>query len=139
MEVKFKKRHENAKIPSYTLQGDAGLDMTCVSVEDTGTHLKYNTGLSVEIPQGHVGLLFPRSSICKKSLSLSNSIGVIDETYRGNILAIFNKNNNDLPVYEIGERCCQLIIIPYPKIQPVEVDELQDSVRGENGIGSTGA
>lgn len=86
MEVKIKKLCENAVIPSYAKPGDAGMDMTATSkMFDKYGNVEYGTGLAMEIPEGYVGLLFPRSSICKKDLSLANSTGVIDSGYRGEI------------------------------------------------------
>lgn len=80
MKVKIKKLHENAVIPQYSKIGDAGLDLTAVDEKwnDDNTMVTYDTGLAVEIPEGFVGLLFPRSSVSKTSLNLANSVGVID-------------------------------------------------------------
>lgn len=139
MQVKFKKLHNNAVIPSYATAGDAGLDMVATDLRDWHDQVVYMTGIAVEIPEGHVGLLFPRSSIRKYQLSLSNSVGVIDSGYRGEIQFTFNKTSGPASQkYKIGERIGQLVIIPYPIIEAVEVDELSDSERGEGGFGSTG-
>ena len=79
MKVKIKKLHEGAKVPSYSKEGDAGLDFTAVEISrDNVGNITYHTGLAVEIPQGYVGLLFPRSSISKKQQFLTNCVGVID-------------------------------------------------------------
>lgn len=86
MKVKIKKLCENAVIPSYAKPGDAGMDLTATSIMfDKYGNVEYGTGLAMEIPEGYVGLIFPRSSICKQDLSLSNSVGVIDCSYRGEI------------------------------------------------------
>lgn len=139
MQVKFKKLHKNAVIPSYATAGDAGLDIVAVDLMDSIEQVVYMTGIAVEIPEGHVGLLFPRSSIRKYQLSLSNSVGVIDSGYRGEVQFTFNKTAGPASYkYKIGERIGQLMIIPYPIIEAVEVDELSDSERGEGGFGSTG-
>lgn len=139
MQVKFKKLHNKAVIPSYATAGDAGLDMVAVDLMDYTEQVVYMTGIAVEIPEGHVGLLFPRSSIRKYQLSLSNSVGVIDSGYRGEVQFTFNKTAGPASYkYKIGERIGQLMIIPYPIIEAVEVDELSDSERGEGGFGSTG-
>ena len=139
MQVKFKKLQDNAVIPSYATAGDAGLDMVATDLRDWHDQVVYMTGIAVEIPEGHVGLLFPRSSIRKYQLSLSNSVGVIDSGYRGEIQFTFNKTSGPASQkYKIGERIGQLVIIPYPIIEAVEVDELSDSERGEGGFGSTG-
>lgn len=86
MKVKIKKLHPDAVIPKYAHDGDAGLDLTAVSrgFDEHGA-IVYHTGLAFEIPQGYVGLLFPRSSNAKKDLLLSNSVGVLDSTYRGEV------------------------------------------------------
>lgn len=79
MKVKIKKLNENAVIPSYSKQGDAGMDLVATSkIFDKYGNVEYGTGLAMEIPEGHVGLIFPRSSISKKDLALTNAVGVID-------------------------------------------------------------
>jgi dUTP pyrophosphatase len=142
MEVKIKKLHADAVIPSYSTYGDAAMDLTAVSLTiDKYDNLVYYTGLSMEIPYGYVGLIFPRSSVSKLELSLANSVGVIDSGYRGEIMCKFKRLANDLSQisgYVSGDRVAQIMIIPKPEIYFVEVDELSDSVRGEGGFGSTG-
>lgn len=141
MEVKIKRLTEKANIPFYSHDTDAGMDLTAVSLEkDNFGNYVYGTGIAIEIPDGYVGLVFPRSSNHKKDLCLTNSVGVIDSGYRGEIKFKFRPScNMDNPaVYAVGDRIGQLIIIPYPKIDFVEVDELSDSDRGCNGYGSTG-
>lgn len=140
MKIKVKKINENAVIPKYSKPGDAGLDLTAVSiVSDTTSQVIYDTGLAIEIPEEHVGLIFPRSSICNYELELSNSVGVVDSGYRGTIRFVFNKTNGiDSLKYKVGDRIGQLLILPYPEIELVEVDELNDSERGHKGFGSTG-
>lgn len=87
MRVKIKKLSEDAVIPRYAKSGDAGLDLTAISREfDEYGNIVYHTGLAFEIPEGYVGLIFPRSSICKKDLSLANAVAVIDSSYRGEII-----------------------------------------------------
>lgn len=141
MEVKVKKLDPNSVIPTYAKEGDAGLDLTSISMEvDEHGNYIYHTGLAFEIPEGYVGLIFPRSSICKKDILLSNSVGVIDSGYRGEVCAKFKNigdryNHNR---YTVGERVAQMIIIPYPKIEFKEVDELSETDRGQGSFGSTG-
>lgn len=141
LEVKFKKLNPNAVIPKYAKPGDAGLDLTCVSA-NYDVNLRcyvYGTGLAVEIPEGYVGLIFPRSSVRKYSLSLANCVGVIDCSFRGEIMATFRPQAiGDDNVYKVGDRICQLIIMPYPNITPIEAEELSETERGEGGHGSTG-
>ena len=139
IKVPIKKLHPNAVMPTYSKEGDAGMDLTSVSVEHTEDYISYKTGLSFEIPSGYVGLIFPRSSNSKKDLLLTNSVGVIDSGYRGEIQATFKKTNGlDSIKYNVGDRGAQIIIMPYPKIYMTEVPELSDTERGSGGFGSTG-
>lgn len=141
MEVKVKKLNEHAVIPQYAKDGDAGLDLVAISKEvvDEGEfgYYSYGTGLAFEIPEGFVGLIYPRSSISKTGHILANSVGVIDSGYRGEVLFRF-KHVPDTKEYEIGDKIGQLIIMPYPKVTLVESEELSNSDRGEGGFGSTG-
>lgn len=142
MEVKIKKLDKRAVIPSYAHDGDAGLDMTAISFEYDVDHgyWHYKTGIAMEIPEGYVGLLFPRSSNRKTNAYLCNHVGIIDSGYRGDIGFSFKNRtavDNKAP-YKVGDKIGQLIIIPYPKIDIVEVDELSSTERGEGGFGSTG-
>lgn len=140
MLLKIKKLSKKAVMPEYATTGDAGLDLTATSViKETVDKVAYETDISIEIPKNHVGLLFPRSSIRKYDLSLSNSVGVIDSGYRGTISFTFNKNKGEKSlVYKVGERIGQLVIVELPKVVIEEVFELSDSERGEGSFGSTG-
>lgn len=141
MEVKLKRLHKDAVIPTYAKNGDAGMDLTATSIwyEPENNNMCYGTGLAIEIPDGYVGLIFPRSSIAKKDLILSNSVGVIDSGYRGEITAKFKLTEDKVyNRYEIGERIAQIIIMPYPKIDFKEVEELSETERGVGGYGSSG-
>ena len=139
MKVKIKKLHEDATIPSYAKHGDAGMDLYSVRMEkDKHQNDVHYTGLAVEIPEGYVGFLFPRSSISKTSCALRNAVGVIDSGYRGEIMVKFGCSSN-IDCYKVGDRVAQLIIMPYPQIELEEVEELSDTDRGEGGFGSTGA
>ena len=139
-DVKIKKLNPNAVIPTYSKSGDAGMDLTITEViKNTTDDISYGFGIALEIPTGFVGLVFPRSSIRKTDLLLTNSVGVIDSGYRGEIQATFKKTQGDSSViYEIGERGAQIIILPYPKINFVNSDSLSETDRGEGGFGSTG-
>jgi dUTP pyrophosphatase len=141
MLVRVKKLHIDAVIPEYSKPGDAGMDLTAISMEkDDHGNVVYGTGLAIEIPKGHVGLIFPRSSNSKTDLYLTNHVGVIDSGYRGEIMFKFRANPSliNAKIYRPGERVGQLIIIPYPHVYLVETDELSDTERGEGGFGSTG-
>ncbi len=140
MKVKIKKLSENAVIPKYAKHGDAGMDLTATSIiSETTDHITYGTGIAVEIPEGFVGYVFPRSSIRKTTLILSNSVGVIDSGYRGEIQATFKRKNGIVQEeYIVGDRIAQLIVMPVPYVEFEESDELSDSERGEGGFGSSG-
>jgi len=141
MKVNIKKISENAVIPQYAKNSDAGLDLTATSIiNQTYDQITYGTGLAMEIPEGFVGLVFPRSSIRNTDLVLSNSVGVIDSGYRGEIQATFKKTQGlDSLQYKPGERAAQIIILPYPEIYMTEVPELSNTERGDGGFGSTGS
>lgn len=138
--VKVKKLDPNAVIPSYSKVGDAGMDLTITNIkENTSFSLTYGFGIAMEIPKGHVGLVFPRSSVRNQDLILSNCVGVIDSGYRGELQATFKKTQGlDSISYNVGERGAQIIILPYPTIYMTEVPELSDTERGTGGFGSTG-
>ena len=153
MKVRIKKLNENAVIPSYAKDGDAGMDLVITSIiARSEGDITYGFGIALEIPYGFVGLVFPRSSIRKTGLQLSNSVGVIDSGYRGELQATFNKlfggeamydemkvkeiQPNDF--YKVGDRVAQIMIIPHPPIEFEEANELSDTERGEGGFGSTG-
>ena len=141
MQVKVKKLHPDAVIPSYSKVGDAGLDLVATSIiENTTFDITYGLGIAMEIPEGFVGLVFPRSSIRRYDLALTNCVGVIDSGYRGELQATFKKTNTiDWGLeYKVGDRIAQIIILPYPQIQFEETDELSDTERGNGGFGSTG-
>lgn len=141
--VKFKKLSENATSPSYSKDGDAGLDLTITSIiNETDNIITYGTDLAFEIPYGYVGFLYPRSSIRKYDLMLTNSVGVIDSNYRGEIMLSFKKTISHAHQlcrkYEIGNRGAQIIIMPHPKVNFIESKELTSTERGKGGFGSSG-
>jgi len=159
MKVRIKKLNESAIIPQYAKPGDAGLDLVATSYKYENGNFVYGTGLAVEIPEGYVGLVFPRSSISSRPMSLSNSVGVIDSGYRGEIMLKFDSSHDyylidgmpkyhgvyeeveegaPLEIYKVGDKIAQLIIIPYPKVEFEEVEELSETERGVGGFGSTG-
>ena len=142
MKVNIKKLRPDAVIPKYAKSGDAGMDLTATSMEFDHERkiVTYGTGLALEIPFWHVGLIYPRSSIYKKSLVLANHVGVIDSGYRGEIIFKFRVTNDDWQdIYDVGDRIGQLIIVPYPRIDFEEVDKLIPTERGKGGYGSTGS
>lgn len=140
--VKFKRLHKDAVIPQYARKGDFCKDIVAVDVEynaDMDCFI-YKTGFAVEIPQGYGILILPRSSNRKTDFIFPNSVGVIDSGYRGELNVTFkgrDKGNTNQP-YQVGDRIAQMVLVPYPKFNFVEVDELSDSERGDQGHGSTG-
>lgn len=138
--VKFKKLNPDAPDPYRAHPTDAGFDLTAVSVAEDTAHncVSYGTGIATEIPEGYVGLLFPRSSVYKQDLALSNAVGVIDCHYRGEIMFKFRHTFPNNHKYHIGDRIGQMVVIPIPSVDFVEVDELSESDRGEGGYGSSG-
>jgi dUTP pyrophosphatase len=160
MKVNFKKLHKDAVIPTYAKPGDAGMDMTAVAVaytadsEDfTEKYIEYDTGIAVEIPEGYFGLCVPRSSVTKKDFILKNSCGIIDSGFRDSIKFRFwiTKHSHkttpngsadtyiDFDMYKKNERIGQLLILPYPKIEMIEVEELSNTERGTGGFGHSGS
>ena len=160
--VLVKKLDKNAVIPSRAHDNDAGFDMVATRKNITEKYVEYGTGIAMHIPDGHVGLLFPRSSVTKKDLILKNSVGVIDAGYRGEIsfrfylyggrieqnisngffgkIKLFNNwycQDDNWDMYEVGDKIGQIIIIKLPKIEMVEIDDLEESERGTGGYGST--
>lgn len=174
MEIRFKKLIPEAKTPTKTFEPDAGFDFYCTSIVENSDYTEYCTGIALEIPEGYVGLAFPRSSVTKKDLMLKNSVGVVDATYRGEIVFRFTNAVHELifddeyverkfpffgkekvlkktdiinmliwiprhmKKYEIGDRIGQIVFMELPKITLIEAEELSNTVRGENGFGSTG-
>ena len=164
MEIRFKKLNPEAKTPYKAIDIDAGFDLYCTSIEETPDYIQYNTGIAVEIPEGYVGLVFPRSSVTKYDLMLKNSTGIIDASYRGEIMCRFAKVVNEsikkyklktfsdsdqygidlgsvkreLKEYYIGDRVAQIVFLKLPKITLIEAQELSDTERGEGGFGHTG-
>lgn len=167
--LKLKKLYEDVPTPKYATNGSAGLDLTAMSrFYDKNGNVCYGTGIAIEIPEGYVGLLFPRSSITKKDIFVKNSVGVIDSDYRGEIIlkcapclgfgeydgneqfrygigldqdwsdCVTYQDYNHNQHYEIGDKCCQLVIIPIPKVVIHLVDELSETERGTGGYGHTG-
>lgn len=145
MQIKVKRISENATLPVKAHSTDAGFDLTCTNVtteinECGQLILVYHTGLAVEIPEGYFGALVPRSSIAKKSIMLTNGLGVLDSGFRGEVIAKFRSTTDVVPsVYKPGERFAQLLILPCPDVTFEEAFELSDSERGEGGFGSTGS
>ena len=149
MKVRIKKLNELAVIPTYAKDGDAGMDLVATSIiSSTSTQITYGIGLALEIPKGFVGLIFPRSSVRKTRLMLSNCVGVIDSGYRGELQATFNKINQDSVSendYKVGDRIAQMMPERVRTDLTCVIDGEENSTnekflkmrRGKGGFGST--
>lgn len=149
MKVKIKKLDKDAVMPAKAHPSDAGFDLVATSrkVDEDG-NIVYGTGLALEIPEGYVGYVFPRSSISRKDVMLTNAVGVIDSGYRGEVMAKFKMTEGkhhfagtpypENEIYAVGDRIAQLIIMPLPDIELEEADSLSDTDRGTGGYGSSG-
>ncbi len=143
MKVNIKKINENAIIPIYSTEFSAGADLYAlldqsVTIKKGQTYLVH-TGIQMEIPVGYVGLIYARSGLAtKKGLAPANKVGVIDSDYRGEIMvALYNQSETD-QVIEQGERIAQMVIAPFIQAEFTECEELNQTLRGEGGFGSTG-
>lgn len=140
MKVRIKKLSEWAVTPTKAHSSDAGYDLTAAWVEEDRKRgiVTYHTDLAFEIPEGHVGLLFPRSSVYKHQLQLANSVGIIDSSYRGEIQFKYRIVQPHISRYAPGDRVGQIVIMPYPSVTLEESDWLSYTDRGEGGFGSSG-
>ena len=145
MEIRFKRLSDKAIMPIRAHIGDAGVDLTATKIttelnEVNQLLICYHTDLAVEIPEGYVGLLFPRSSIYTKSLQFTNSVGVIDSGYRGELMVKMRSTTDVVPgIYKEGERFAQLVIVPVSSDYTItEAAELTETDRSTDGFGSTG-
>ena len=150
LEVKIKKLHKDAVIPKYETTGSVGMDLTATSKEyDEYGNVVFGTGIAIQIPDGYYADLRPRSSISKYDLVLANSVGTIDADYRGELILKFKPSlrkstwNNgvyetdEVKEYNVGDRIAQIVILPYPQVSFLEVEELSSTDRGTGGFGST--
>lgn len=137
MKIKARKLAPTAQLPTRAHTGDAGLDMYVSRCGYEGELWVCHSDIAMEIPDGYVGLLFPRSSVSSTDMRLANSVGVIDSGYRGEVSAKFDNKPNGKRYY-VGDRFAQLVIVPYLNVQPIEADTLSDTERGNGGYGSTG-
>jgi dUTP pyrophosphatase len=139
MKVNIKKIIEEAVIPAYSRNGDAGLDLTATSFSIENDCYVYGTGIAIEIPEGYVGLIYPRSSISKYDLILANHVGVIDSNYRGELILKFKKTKDLFnKIYIVGDRIGQLIIMAYPSIEFSICEDLSSTNRNTANFGSSG-
>lgn len=143
MIIRYRKTYPDAVEPVRGSEWAAGWDLTCCDIDwdEESKVLVYHTGLAFEIPRGHVGLLFPRSSIYRKTMWLTNSVGVLDADYRGEVLFKYGLRWNTRPeavLYHVGDRIGQLVVVPIPEVAFIESESLSETKRGAGGYGSTG-
>ena len=142
-EIKLKKLNKNAKVPSYGTEYAAGCDLyACIDEKEVlnpGETKLIKTGISIETPVGYAAFIFARSGLAsKKGLDPANKVGVVDSDYRGEIMVALHNHSNEVRQIEPQERIAQMVIMPYLKAEFKEVEELDETIRGENGFGSTG-
>lgn len=144
MELKIKRTHPNAVIPTRGHPTDSGLDLTPVAIDkwiDANTVL-LDTGIAVEPPDGFYTQVVPRSSMSKLGIIMPSSMGIIDASYRGSIkipVRVLSRVVTSCTIDKLlNKRICQLLVKPLHICEVVEVDDLSDTVRGDGGIGSTG-
>lgn len=142
LDVKITRVSEDAVVPSYAYQADAGLDLSanCDMVLAPHERALVPTGLAIAIPEGYAGFVMPRSGLAlREGLSMANTPGLIDAHYRGELKVIAVNLDNEKPIQITkGERIAQLVIMPVPPINLIEVDELDETDRGAGGFGSSG-
>ena len=143
MIIKFKKLNDLAKIPTFGSEYSAGADLYAATSYDIeiwpDETIKVDTGLSVAIPEGYFGAIYARSGLAtKQGLRPANCVGVVDSDYRGPVIVALHNDSNIRQIVPAGSRIAQLIISPTPKFEFQEVEELDDTERGEGGFGSTG-
>ena len=142
MELPVAKLQENAVLPTRAHQGDAGLDLYACEDAHIGPGERWGvgTGVAVEIPEGHAGLVLPRSGLARDhGISLVNAPGLIDSGYRGEVRVLL-LNNDPADIFRIsaGDRIAQLVLVPIAIAEAVEAPGLVESARGEGGFGSSG-
>lgn len=142
-DIKIKKLHEKAIIPTYGSVFSAGADLYALSDEpiviEPGKTVMVHTGLAFEIPEGYGGFVFARSGLAsKKGLAPANKVGVVDSDYRGEVMVALHNSSQETAVINGGERIAQIVFMPYASANFIECEELSETVRGEGGFGSSG-
>jgi dUTP pyrophosphatase len=137
--MRIQRKHPDAAPPSYGTPGSAGLDLRTVAEVKIfpGEQRLIRLGWAFEIPEGHVGLLFVRSSLGALGFTLANSVGVIDSDYRGEVSALIRSFRADPYTFTKHQKIVQLLIVPFSLVTIDEVNDLSETERGEGGWGST--
>jgi dUTP pyrophosphatase len=142
VELRFARLKDAATSPTRAHEGDAGLDLYACEAAHLGPGERWGvgTGVAVEIPAGHAGLVLPRSGLARDhGIALVNSPGLIDAGYRGEVrVLLLNTDPAETFRVEPGDRIAQLVIAPIALAAPIEVDSLTESARGDGGFGSSG-
>jgi len=142
VDLPFARVRPEGQLPQAQHPGDAGLDLRAAegATVKPGERTMVPTGVAVAIPEGHAGLVLPRSGLAsKKGLTLANAPGLIDAGYRGEVVcAVVNLDPHEAVEISAGDRIAQLVIVAVPDVSPGFVEELPGSSRGEGGFGSTG-
>jgi dUTP pyrophosphatase len=142
MELRFRRVRPEGALPSSKHEGDGGLDLRAAldATVEPGERIMVPTGVAVAIPDGHAGLVLPRSGLASKhGLTLANAPGLIDAGYRGEVIcSVVNLDREGAVQIRTGDRIAQLVIVAIPEVVPIWADELPESSRGEGGFGSTG-
>jgi len=142
MDLPFKRVRPEGTLPSAHHDGDAGLDLRAAldATVKPGERVMVPTGVAVAIPDGHAGLVLPRSGLAsKRGLTLANAPGLVDAGYRGEVIcSVVNLDREEAVEIRAGDRIAQLVIVAIPEVAPVWAEELPESSRGEDGFGSTG-
>jgi dUTP pyrophosphatase len=142
MRIEFRRLDPSVPLPRRAREGDAGLDLAAnlEAKVGPGERAMIPTGLAVAIPEGHAGLVLPRSGLAsKRGLTLANAPGLIDSGYRGEItIAVVNLDRFETVEIARGDRIAQLLVVPFAQVETVDVDDLPSSERGEGGFGSSG-
>lgn len=142
VELRVAKLKDEARLPTRAHDGDAGVDLYACEAAHLGPGERWSvgTGVAVEIPEGHAGLVLPRSGLARDhGIALVNSPGLIDAGYRGEVrVLLLNTDPAEIFRLEAGERIAQLVIVPIELAEPVEVEALAESARGDGGFGSSG-
>lgn len=142
MELRVRRLDPAATLPSRAHDGDAGLDLYANEAArlEPGERASVGTGIAVEIPAGHAGLVLPRSGLAARhGIALVNAPGLIDAGYRGEVRVLLLNTDRAEP-FEIarGDRIAQLVITPFAELEPTDVAELSSTARGDGGFGSSG-
>ncbi len=142
-ELRFKRLDPGVLLPERGHPGDAGFDLRSAVdiVVGPGERAMIPTGLAVAIPEGHAGLVVPRSGLASKhGLTMANAPGLIDAGYRGELIcAVVNLDREEAVKISRGDRIAQLVVVAVPGLDPVWMEELPPSTRGDGGFGSTGS